>query len=87
MTASGVRLDTSDEAILHGEDGSGAAPAMRMLSGFAAIVGAGSLLPIQGSHIDGCLFTARRTSTSSKRSGRLGRGCGCRPRSMSARST
>lgn len=56
MTASGMQLNTSDEAILHGEAGPGAALAMRVLSGFAATVGARSLLPIQGSHIGGCLY-------------------------------
>ena len=55
-TASGLRLDPSDQAMLQGEFGSGAALAMRLLCGFADTVKARTLLPITGSHIDGCLF-------------------------------
>lgn len=49
-------LDDADRAMLHGEAGPGAAFAMRVLTRFAAAVGARSLIGIQGAHIDGCLY-------------------------------
>ena len=56
VTATELRLDRPEEAMLHGEAGPGPALAMRVLCGFAATVGARTLLPITGSHIDGCLY-------------------------------
>ena len=55
-SSSGLRLDAADDAMLRGEAGPGAAFAMRVLASFAAAVGARSLISIQGSHIDGCLY-------------------------------
>ena len=48
---------TSDEcAMLAGERGEGVAFAMTLLTGFADVMGAQSLLPITAAHIDGCLY-------------------------------
>lgn len=54
-----VRLDATEAAMLNGEAGPGVAFAMRVLVGFAAAVGAGSLIGIRGGHVDGCLYHGR----------------------------
>jgi predicted aconitase len=52
----GIALTTSDESLLHGDDGEAASFAMRILVAFARALGAPSLLDISGAHIDGCLY-------------------------------
>ncbi|MCP9233957.1 aconitase X [Mesorhizobium sp. LMG 17147] len=51
-----LELTTGDQSMLHGEQGSAAAAAMKILVAFAKAVGARKLLNIAGAHIDGCLY-------------------------------
>ena len=51
-----MRLSDRDRATLNGEDGEGAAFAMRTLVAFAQAVGAPALIDITAAHIDGCLY-------------------------------
>lgn len=48
---------TSDErAMLGGEGGAGTQMAMEVLVAYASAIGAKSLIPIAGAHVDGCLY-------------------------------
>ncbi len=49
-------LDDVERALLNGEAGAGVATAMELLVAYSDAIGARSLLPIQGAHIDGCLY-------------------------------
>ncbi|MER9232090.1 aconitase X [Mesorhizobium sp. M0622] len=51
-----LELTADDQSMLHGEQGSAAAAAMKILVAFAKAVGARKLLDIAGAHIDGCLY-------------------------------
>lgn len=51
-----LELTAGDQSMLHGEQGSAAAAAMKILVAFAKAVGARKLLDIAGAHIDGCLY-------------------------------
>jgi predicted aconitase len=51
-----MKLSDVEEAMLHGAVSPGAAMAMKVLVAFSDAVGAGSLLPIAGAHVDGCLY-------------------------------
>ncbi|MER9875787.1 aconitase X [Mesorhizobium sp. M0195] len=51
-----LELTAGDQSMLHGEQGSAAAAAMKILVAFAKAVGARKLLNIAGAHIDGCLY-------------------------------
>ncbi|MER8610782.1 aconitase X [Mesorhizobium sp. M0435] len=51
-----LELNAGDQSMLHGEQGSAAAAAMKILVAFAKAVGARKLLDIAGAHIDGCLY-------------------------------
>lgn len=56
MTDTSVRLSAEDQSKLNGEQGEATAFAMRLLTAFAAAVGAPTLLDITAAHIDGCLY-------------------------------
>ena len=49
-------LDDTERALLNGEAGPGVATAMELLVAYSDAIGARSLLPIQGAHVDGCLY-------------------------------
>jgi hypothetical protein len=51
-----MRLSPSDEALLAGSAGAGAALAMRIVVGAARALGAETLIDISSAHIDGCLY-------------------------------
>jgi hypothetical protein len=51
-----VTLTADEQAMLSGARGDGVAFAMQLVVGFAAAMGAPSLLPISAAHIDGCLY-------------------------------
>ncbi len=51
-----LKLNAEDKALLSGDAGEGAASAMRILAAFSEAIGAETLLPISGAHIDGCLY-------------------------------
>ncbi|MER8754459.1 aconitase X [Mesorhizobium sp. M0976] len=51
-----LELNAGDQSMLHGEQGSAAAAAMKILVAFAKAVDARKLLDIAGAHIDGCLY-------------------------------
>ncbi|MER8835295.1 aconitase X [Mesorhizobium sp. M0045] len=51
-----LELTAGDQSMLHGEQGSAAAAAMKILVAFAKAVGARKLLDVAGAHIDGCLY-------------------------------
>lgn len=51
-----VRLTPREQALLDGKSGSGAAMAMRLVQRLADAMGADELLPIEGAHIDSCLY-------------------------------
>src|SRR6476659_5585311 len=51
-----VRLSDAEDAMLRGGAGAGAQMAMQVLVAFCDAVGAASLLPIVGAHVDGCLY-------------------------------
>ena len=51
-----VRLSDAEDAMLHGAVSRGASMAMKVLVAFCDAVGAESLLPIVGAHVDGCLY-------------------------------
>jgi predicted aconitase len=51
-----MKLDPSDEALLAGSAGEGAALAMRIVVGAAQALGAETLIDISSAHIDGCLY-------------------------------
>jgi predicted aconitase len=51
-----MRLTASDEQMLAGGAGEGAALAMRILLGTAKALGAESLIDIASAHVDGCLY-------------------------------
>lgn len=58
-STAGVRLDDDERALLEGDAGPGAAMAMRLVVRLAAAMGATELLPIDGAHIDSCLYHGR----------------------------
>lgn len=49
-------LSDDERAMLGGEAGAGTAMAMELLVAYADAIGAPSLLPIAGAHVDGCLY-------------------------------
>ena len=49
-------LSDDERAMLGGEAGAGTAIAMELLVAYADAIGAPSLLPIAGAHVDGCLY-------------------------------
>ena len=51
-----VRLSDAEDAMLRGAVSPGASMAMKVLVAFCDAVGAKSLLPIVGAHVDGCLY-------------------------------
>ncbi|MER8552995.1 aconitase X [Mesorhizobium sp. M1217] len=51
-----LELNAGDQSMLHGEQGSAAAAAMKILVAFAKAVDARKLLDIARAHIDGCLY-------------------------------
>jgi predicted aconitase len=51
-----VKLSESDEALLGGVAGDGAALAMRIVVGAARALGAEALIDVASAHIDGCLY-------------------------------
>jgi predicted aconitase len=51
-----LALSEGDAALLHGEEGAGAALAMRIVARMAEVVGAETLLDVTAAHIDGCLY-------------------------------
>jgi predicted aconitase len=51
-----MKLTASDESILAGGAGQGAALAMRIVVGAARALGAETLIDIHSAHIDGCLY-------------------------------
>ncbi|MES0032866.1 aconitase X [Mesorhizobium sp. M0040] len=51
-----LELTAGDQSMLHGEQGSAAVAAMKILVAFSKAVGARKLLDIAGAHIDGCLY-------------------------------
>jgi predicted aconitase len=50
------KFSAHDRALVNGEQGAGAAFAMKILASFAAAVGADKLLDVSRAHIDGCLY-------------------------------
>lgn len=53
---SSLTLSTDEKAMLGGEMGAGAQMAMEVLAAYAGAIGAASLIPIVGAHVDGCLY-------------------------------
>jgi predicted aconitase len=51
-----LALTHDEHAMLDGTRGNGVAFAMRLVVGFGTVMGARSLLPVSGAHIDGCLY-------------------------------
>lgn len=51
-----MRLSETDESVLAGAAGEGAALAMRIVVGAARVLGAETLIDISSAHIDGCLY-------------------------------
>jgi hypothetical protein len=54
-----VALSAEDRAMLDGEQGQAARFAMRIVVGYAEIVGAPQLIDVTSAHIDGCLYQGR----------------------------
>ncbi len=52
----GLDLTAAERSLLRGEQGSGAALAMRIVCGLAGAMGASALRPIDAAHVDGCLY-------------------------------
>ncbi|HEX6127688.1 MAG TPA: aconitase X catalytic domain-containing protein [Candidatus Limnocylindria bacterium] len=56
-----VALDDRDRSLLSGEQGAGAALAMRLVLRAAEALGAERLIPITGAHVDSCLYHGQAT--------------------------
>jgi hypothetical protein len=56
-----VALDDRDRSLLAGEQGAGAALAMRLVVRAAEALGAERLIPITGAHVDSCLYHGQAT--------------------------
>ena len=51
-----LALDDTERAMLNGENGPATAMAMQVIASYGDAIGAETLLPIKGAHVDGCLF-------------------------------